>query len=38
MILEIYARRPAEGLTDECNRKGVYLTTEYEDLTPLKLE
>ena len=38
IIPMIYARRFTRVLVEECKRKGIYLTTGYKDLTPLKLE
>jgi len=37
IIPMIYARRYTISLVEECKRKGIYLTTGYKDLTPLKL-
>jgi len=36
IIPMIYAKKATEDLIEECNRKGIYLTLGYADLTPLK--
>jgi len=36
IIPVIYAKKATEDLIEECNRKGIYLTLGYADLTPLK--
>jgi len=37
IIPMIYAKRYTEGLIEECERKGIYITTGFVDLTKLKL-